>query len=340
MRKLVIHAAAAALLLGGAGAPSAAAPAPEPPRNMTVVLALPKADPCEFAEARPRLPTGAETRTQLYDLLLGQELREAQRAQVLAALKARFPGPASTAFAAMAHARPSDSAKSIRTFEEIVRGLGASYDPAEQVEAARARWMLVGAWKSRHVGAGKEGAFLQVQETYRRSAGGRRWSRLLDEFLRDYRGRGAAFDEFVAAAELEAIYREQGDLTPGEHFADERLLDADVSSVRDTIRARTAAFIARFEASPEERVQRVVLRARDWMAPYELGRAALVPFDRALIARYRGFGDIDVRAEINGAYDRLVMNLGETGQTAARDAAAAEHAAWKAAHYDTGCYRG
>lgn len=293
--------------------------------------------PCDLGEIRPRLPTGSESRAELYDLFLGQSLREPHRRQVLAALKAGHPGEATDAFVAIAEARPYDSRRSIRTLEEIARRLGRSADPAAQVEAARARWMLVRAWRSRHVGEGKEGEYLEVDETYRRTASGRRWSRLLDEFLRDYRGRGAAFEEFVAAAEYDALHRYVGDLTPGEHMADGRLLDDEVAPIREVMRARVRAFIARYEASPRERVQRVVARGRDMLAPYELGRAALIPVDRDRIARYRGARDTELRAEAGGAYERLKMSLEETGQALELAAVAAEHSAWEAANSATGC---
>ncbi|HEX8513287.1 MAG TPA: hypothetical protein VF688_09280 [Allosphingosinicella sp.] len=170
--------------------------------------------PCDYGEDKPRLPQGGESRAQLYDLFLGQNLRRPERRHILAALKARFPGEATDAFVAIAEAQPSDSDESIRTFESLARRLGRSADPDSRIEAARARWRLIGAWRSRHVGDGESGEHLEVFETYRRTASGRRWSRLLDEFLRDYRGRGPAFDEFVAEAEYQALSREMADLTP------------------------------------------------------------------------------------------------------------------------------
>jgi hypothetical protein len=292
--------------------------------------------PCDYGEARPRLPSGSESRAELYDLFLGQSLRPPERREILVSLKARYPGEATDAFVAIAEAQPYDSEESILTFESIVRRLGGSADPDVQVEVARARWMQVQAWSSRHVGEG-EAEYLEVHETYRRTAQGRRWSKLLDAFIRDYRGRGPAFEEFVAAAEYDALFREMGDLTPGEHLVDGRLLDEGVARIRDTMRARMRALIARYEASPNDRVQRVVFQARDMLAPYELGRAALIPVDRDLIARYRGARDIELRAEVDGAYHRLKMSLAEARQERELAALEAEHSAWKAANYDKGC---
>ena len=95
--------------------------------------------------------------------------------------------------------------------------------------------------------------------------------------------------------------------------------------------------IPRFEASPNERVQRIVADARDMLAPYELGRAALIPIDRDLIARYRGARDFELRAQVNGAYERLKMSLEESGRKQELVEVTAEHAAWKDSNYKMSC---
>jgi hypothetical protein len=293
--------------------------------------------PCDYGENQPRLPRPASSRAELYDLLLGQVLRPPQRRAVLAALSARFPGDATDAFIAIQGATPYDSDASIRTLEGVVARYRASSDPEVQIEVARARRTLILGWRSRHVGAGRDGHHLFVAETYRASAAGRRWSAMLDQFLRDYRGRGPAFDEFVASTEYDAIGRDAADRTPGEHVMDPRLLEPSVIAIGEAMRVRMRALIDRYGAHSNERVQRIVLDAIDAFAPYGRGRAAMIQHERAIIARYRDARDYGLRSAVNGAYERLKFNLEETGDAEGLAAVTREHRAWTAAHYDVDC---
>lgn len=298
---------------------------------------IPEADVvCDLGENDPRLPSASSSRTELYDLFLGQRLRAAQQRELLEVLRARFPGEATEAFAAMAQSLPPDSDASIALFESIIQRHAGSSDPELQVEVARARWNLILAWRSRHTGESDSWDHLFVAETYQGSGPGRRWSELLDAFLRDYRGRGAMFDEFVARAEYEVIVRSAADRTPGEHLLDPRYVEPEVAAIGADMRAQLLRLIDRYGDSPDERVQRTVADARD-IARRDLGPEAAIPYAREVIARYRLSGDHDLRARVSGAYSRLQWMLEEAGQASQAAAVSAEAAAWEAARNDIDC---
>lgn len=294
--------------------------------------------PCDYGENRPRMPGADSGRDELYDLLLGQDLRRRDRDAIAAVLRQRFPGEATDAFLAMLDARPSDSDDSVRTFEAIAARYRGSDDPLLQVEAARARAALIAAQAGRHIASAEDdGSLLWVAGTYRQSAAGRRWSAMVDEFLRDYRDRGERFDEFVAPLEMEALIREAADRTPGDFEPDQRFLDPEVADVGAWLRERMQALIDRFGAAPNERVQRTVADAMDMLARYDLGRAALLPLDRRIIARFRNARDIGLRHTVNASWHRLRMSLAETDDDAAVREAERDHEAWRAANLDLGC---
>lgn len=292
---------------------------------------------CDYGEDRPVLPGPRSSRTDIYDLILGQELRKPDRARIDAALLQRFPGPATDAFLALTGAVPPDSLESIATFEKIVAAHADSPDPDLRLEAARARFMLIQAWRSRHVGTADDGGHLQVFETYRATPEGRRWSELLDAFLRDYRGKGAAYDEFVAAVDYDVLYRDAADRTPGRRFADDRMLDPEVRAIGAALRERLKPLIARYEGSPNERVQRIVARMIDMQARHDLGRSALVPIDRDIIARYEKARDWPLRASVEGAFERLKMSLEELGRKEEFAELSRRFEAWKAANPGPDC---
>lgn len=186
--------------------------------------------PCDYGESNPRLPSRGESRAQLYDLFLGQRLREPERRLILAALKSHYPGEATDAFGAIAEARPYDGDESVRTFETVARRLGRSPDPDVRVEG-RPRALDAGPGLAKPARRGRRarrvsGCLRDVPPKRLRAAPVAAARR----YLRDYRGRGSAFDEFVAEAEYLALSREVGDLTPGEHLADGRLLAATKGS--------------------------------------------------------------------------------------------------------------
>lgn len=291
---------------------------------------IPRNFVCHWGVDAPRLPTAGMSRAEIYDLLLGQVLRRPDRQRIEAMLRERYPGAATDAFIAITNAAPSDSPKSMRTFARIASAYSAADDPDLQLEAARARFMLIEAWSSRHVGEGQDGRYLNVYETYRRTAAGRKWSALLDQFLRSYRGRGEDYDEFVAEAEYSALAREAADLTPGERFLDDRLLRPDVAEIGAALRERLKPLVARYERSPNERVQRVVAEAIDMQARYDLGREALIPIDREIIRRFAKARDHSLRATVNGSFERLTMSLQELRRDRELAAVTREQAAWAA----------
>lgn len=196
--------------------------------------------------------------------------------------------------------------------------------------------MLIGSWKSRHSGR-SDITYLQIYESYRKTSDGRRWSALLDAFLRDYRGKGPAYDEFVAAAELAALYRGAADRTPGSRFGDDRMFDPEVKATGAALRESLRPLIARFERSADERVQRVVADMMDMSARYDLGPEALAATDRAIVARYQNARDHGLRAAVDSRFERLRSSLELLGRTEELAEVVARHEAWKQANPGPDC---
>lgn len=297
--------------------------------------------PCGWYEANPVFPGEQASRSDYVDLLLGQRLKPDDERRIAEGLSRRFPGEATDLFLSILTARPLDSDENVERFERIVSRHRRSRDPLVRLEVARARYRLIEAERSRHVAADEEGfGNLYVEGTWRRSAAGRRWSAMVDAFLSDYRRRGPAFDEFVAALEYSAALRDAADRAPSGTEADQRFLDPAVARIGARLRRRMQALIDRYGASPNERVQRTVAEAMDMLARYDLGRTALIPLDRQIIARFRNARDIDLRHAVNGSWHRLRMSLEQTGDRSDAADAEREHRAWRAARLDLGCDQG
>lgn len=322
MRRLLVLATASAALAGAAGA---AAFAHDP---------LIEPAPCDYGDSNPLMPQAGDGRLALYDLMLGQRLRRAEAEAVAAALRQRFPGEATEAFLAIYFAPVSGSDAHRDLMESIVARHGGSSDADLQREVARARFMLIDDYKNRLIEALMENRYVWIAESWRETADGRTWSELVDRFLADYRDRGPMFDEFVADVEMEAIFRDAATLSPGDNTDDQRFL-FESEEARDVMRAGMRRIIARYGASGDERVQRVVAQATDMLAPYEEGPAARIPIQREIIARYRDVLDYSLRAEVGGAYHSLENLLRETGDVAGAEAVRRERIAFYAAKLDS-----
>ncbi|HEX8644272.1 MAG TPA: hypothetical protein VF702_10215 [Allosphingosinicella sp.] len=326
-----------AILAGAAVASLAGAAVSQPPAE---VIARPDdgTPPCGWFEARPIFPGPETSRAGFVDLLLGQRLRPAHERRIADEMRRRFPSEATGLFLSILAARPLDSDENVALFESIVARHRRSRDPLVQIEVARARFLLIEAERSRHIAAEEEGfGNLYVEGTWRRTEAGRRWSARLDAFLRDYRRRGPDFAEFVAPLEFSAAVREAAARVPDAVVGDQRFLDPRVAAIRARLRRRMRALIDRYAASPNERVQRAVVEAMDMLSPYEQGRAALIPVDREIVARFRDARDIDLRHAVNGSWHRLRMSLEETGDAAGAALAELEHRAWRTERLDLGC---
>lgn len=291
---------------------------------------------CDYGEDRPRLPGPQASRADFHDLILGQRLREPDREKIERAFLERYPGPATQAFLTLTRPKRTDRPETIRAFERIASAYAASDDPDLRLEAARARFMLIGAWKSRHSGR-SDITYLNIHESYRKTSDGRRWSALLDAFLRDYRGKGAAYDEFVARAELDAYYRSAADRTPGSRFGDDRMFDPEVKEIGAALRESLKPLIARYEGSANERVQRTVEDMMDRLARYDLGPEALAATDRAIVDRYENARDHALRAAVDGRFERLRSSLEELGRTEELARIVVRHEAWKQANPGPDC---
>ena len=328
MRRIILL-TAAALASQVAGACASAAPSAASDPIIDVA--------CDYGDSNPRLPQAGDDRAALYGLMLGQQLRQGDKGRIAAALRERFPGAATEAFLAIQFAPTPGTEGHRRVLESVIARHRGSDDPDLQREVARARFGLIEYHLNRHVEALMETGYGWIAEDWRETAHGRRWSRALDRFLADYRGRGPMFDEFVAEVEMDAIFRDAATMSPGDNSSDQRFLH-DSDAARDWMRAQMRRIIARYGAPRDERVQRVVADAIDMLSPYEQGRAALIPIDREIIARFRDVLDHSLRAEVGGAYYRLEESLRETGDIAGAEAVAREHAEYRVANLDSvGC---